>query len=173
MDPQIERLKGKSFQFTIEMVKKRLDEFLIDEIIEADDNFKETKILFKDIENKEDLRALKDFFKLNRSKLSKNVYESCIEELREIASDLKWSNSKEGIQVQNLEAWVINARKDLARFDEFKTVFIGRSIMDPTLLIISGVMDSELQEEKLKEKIKDLNPPARPEYILEKPQKNM
>lgn len=172
MNPQIERLKEKSIQFTIEMVQKRLDDFLIHEILETDTKFKEAEILFKDIESKKDVNTLKDFFKLNKSKLSKDLYESCMEEVREITSDLKWSSSKQGIVVQNLEAWVINARKDLASVDEFKTIFIGRSMIDPTLLIISGVLDSELQIEKLKEEIEHLNPPVRPEYIIEKPLTN-
>jgi hypothetical protein len=169
MNTQIERLKQKSIQFTLEMVKNRLDDFLIDEIIETDDEFKEAKILFNDIENNADLKILKGFFKLNKRKLSKELYENCIEELREITSDLKWSKTKEGIQVLNLEEWVINARTSFADFDEFKTIFIGRSMIDPTLLIISGVLGSGLQEEKLKEKIKYLSPPTQPEYIIERP----
>jgi hypothetical protein len=169
MNSQIERLKEKSIQFTLEMVKKRLDDFLIDEIIETDDKFKEIEILFKDIETHADLKILKDFFKLNKSKLSKDLYENYIEELREITSDLKWSNSKQGIQVLKLEEWVINARKAFAEVDEFKTVFIGRSMIDPTLLIISGVLNGALQEEKLKEKIEYLNPPTQPKYIIETP----
>ena len=116
---------------------------------------------------------MKDFFKLNKPKLSKELYENCIEERREITSDLKWSNSKEGIQVLNLEERVIYARNAFADFDEFKTIFIGRSMIDPTLLIISGVLDSELQEEKLKEKIKDLSPPTQPAYIIERPLTSM
>src|SRR5687768_13492144 len=120
MVTQIERLKQKSIQFTIVMVQKRLDEFLVHEILETDDNFKETEILFKDIQTKEDLKTLKEFFKTHKSKFSRTVYQSCTEELREITSDLKWSNSKEGKEVVNLEEWVLNARKFLSGFDEFK-----------------------------------------------------
>jgi hypothetical protein len=170
MNAQIERLKGKSIQFTIEMVKKRLDDFLIDEIVDTDDTFKEAKILFKDIETREDLKILKDFVKANKSKLSNDLYESCKEELKEITDDLKWSNSKEGMKVMKLEEWVINVRKHLQGFDEFKNIFIGRSLMDPVILRISGVLDSESQIEKLKEIIKHLDPPAQPEYIIEKPE---
>lgn len=169
MSAQLERLKEKSIQFTIEMVKKRLDDFLVHDITEADDKFKEAEILFKDIESKEDLKILKDFFKNNKSNLPKHLYEDCIEDLREITNDLKWSTSKQGIEVLNLEAWVINARKQLADIAEFKTIFIGRSMIDPTWLIISGILDSESQEEKLKEKINQLNPPSQPRFFIEKP----
>lgn len=170
MSDQIARLREKSIQFTIEMVKKRLDDFLIAEMVDTDDTFKEAKILFKDIETREDLKILKEFIKLSKSKLSSDLYENCVEELREITDDLKWSNSKEGMKVMKLEEWVINARKHLQNFDEFKNVFIGRSLMDPLVLRISGVLDNESQKEKLKEVIKQLNPPAQPEYIIEKPE---
>ena len=169
MNIQIERLKAKSIQFVMELVQKKLDDLLVSRIIEIDDSFKEIEILFKEIRSKEDLKSLKDFFKHNISRLPKDLYEDCSEELKEITDDLKWSKSKQGIEVLNLEEWVNNTRKHLVEFEEFKAVFIGRSLIEPTLLIVSGVLNNESHEAILKEKINQLNPPSHPNYVLEKP----
>src|SRR5688572_6813159 len=171
MDTQLERLRDKSIQFTIPLNQTRLSDFLIEEILNCNPEFSENKILFKEIDNKADLTRLRDFLKLNKSRLNKHLLDYCSEELREIASDLKWRASREGLFIMTLEEWVISARRQLIEKGDLKAIFIGWDYFDPASLVISGVIESEEQEANLKKRISQLAPPAIPKYILERPLK--
>lgn len=168
MSNQIERLKGKSIQLVMPMVKKRLSETVIEDIIAVDEKFRDAEILFQDIESKETLGALKAFLLLHKAQLGRHLYDYCAEELREMSSDLKWSRSKQGKAVLALEAWVATARQQLSASDGFESIFIGRDWNDPEVLIVSGVLNEASQQEHLKEEIRTLNPPVEPVYIIEK-----
>lgn len=170
MSNQIERLKGKSIQITMPLVTKRLSEVATDDIIAADQKFRDAEILFQDIESKEALDALKAFLLSHKSQLGKALYDDCVEELREMSSDLKWSKSKQGKAVLALENWVVNARQQLSLKDGFDSIFIGRDWNDPEVLIVSGVLNDDSQE-FLKKEIRRLNPPVEPAYIIEKPER--
>jgi len=169
MISQLERLKERSIQFTIEIIQRRLSDDLVESLIQLDEKFRDSVFLYKDIENKNDLKSLKELIYSNREKLSEELFDDCKEELKEIGEDIKWKNSKDGKRVLELEDWVLTTR-EILKANDFKNIFIGRDFIDPLVLIISGVVANEMQAKKLKEKIKELNPPAQPKYIIELPE---
>lgn len=169
MNLQIERLKQRSIQFTLQLVQKRFSEDLIIQLINEVPDLENESLLYQDINSKEDLKKLKEFVKSISSKLDKTILEDLKEELREMADDFKWSMSDQGKAVMKLEAWVISAREQLATHPGFENVFIGRDLMDPLLLIVSGVVQDDADGKRLVDLIKEWKPPVTPKYIIEHP----
>lgn len=167
MNQKLEALKELSIQFSVELVKKRLSEDVIDSLLEKNNQSRDAEILFKDVETKEDLKSLRSFLESAKAVIGSGLYSECKEELSEIRDDLKWSATTEGKQIVLLEAWVIQARSRLAENQKFKTIFIGRSFVDPLKLVVSGILENELEITWLKETIALLNPPVEPKYIIE------
>lgn len=165
---QVEKLKGKSIQFTMPLVKKRISKPVIDEVVAVDPKFRDVAILFQDIETKEALDTLKAFFQSHKAQLGRGLYDYCAEELREMSSDLKWARSKQGKAVLALEDWVVRAREHFSGKSGFEFIFIGRDWNDPTVLIVSGVLNDGAQQDALKKEIHMLKPPVEPIYMIEK-----
>ena len=163
---KFEFLKSNTILFPIELNKNRLSDFLIDDILNSNEGFNQDSILRKRIENKEDLKMLKTFLKKNRKTLGDDLYFYCLEELNEIKSDIKWSNTQEGKLIMGIDKWLLCNRRDfLNKFEDYK-IFLGRSLTNPKELIIGGRISENEVITEIKKNINSRKPPVTPFFYL-------
>jgi hypothetical protein len=76
-----------------DLLKCKLSDFIAGEILQIDISFVNEKIITKEISNKEDIVTLQSFVENNKNKFTIcGLYNYCMEELREIKADFKFSN---------------------------------------------------------------------------------
>jgi len=163
---RFEDMKSSTIQFTIEMIKLRLSDAVLEEMAKVEINLRKADILNVDIDNKERIKHLKVFLEENKKQLKGGLYDSCIEEYREIKDDYKFRTSKDGRLIIKIEEWVQKARKKAEHMD--KRVFVGRSFIDPKKLVIGGILKNEVDESEMINLFELNNPPVQPEYRFEK-----
>lgn len=167
MNNKIETLKSNTILFTgIELVKSSFPEWLVDEIFEINEKYKDEQILKEKLKSKDDLIKLKEFLDREIKHQDDALYDSCIEELREMKEDLRWSSSKDGKFILKLEDWVLDARNKIAQ-QGWDKIFIGRSIVDPKELNIGGWVRNSRESVEIKAQIDSWAPPVSPRYTFE------
>lgn len=167
MSKDVELLKSDTILFTgIELVKRTISDTLIEAILELNEEYENEPILQVKLNSKEEIRNLKEFLDRELKHQNAELYAACIEELREIKDDLKWSNSKSGKFIQKLEDWVLDTRSKVLLLG-WERIFIGRSMINPKDLHIGGVVISEKEAKDIKKQIEMWGPPAPPRYVLE------
>ncbi|MER2999237.1 hypothetical protein [Pontibacter populi] len=167
MNKEVELLKSHTILFSgIELIKQALSDWLIEEILGLNENYNDESILKVKLNSKEEIRNLKEFLDREIKHQNYELYESCIEELREIKEDFKWSNSKDGKFIQKLEDWVLNIRSKISD-KGWEKIFIGRSMIDPKELNIGGVVKNEKEADEIRMQIEMWAPPFPPRYLLE------
>ncbi len=147
-------------------MKDSLSEWLIDEIYEIDEKNKNEQILKDKLNSKDDLIKLKEFLDREIKHQDDALYDSCVEELREMKEDLRWSSSKDGKFIIKLEDWVLDARNKISKQGWYK-IFIGRSIIDPKELNIGGWVRNNRESVEIKAQIDSWVPPVSPGYMFE------
>jgi len=166
---RFEILKSTTIQFSIEeLLQNKLDDFLLDELFEIDNSFKEETILSNEINTTEDVRRLEGFLKKNKSRIRPGLYNDCMEELKKINDDIKWSASVEGKMVLQIERWIAQVRDKIASQLNGHNIFVGRSFVDPKALVVGGVIKDDLELITIKRFIEIENPPVAPIYKFEK-----
>lgn len=166
---RFEILKSTTIQFSIEeLLQNKLDDLLLDELFAIDSSFKEEAILSKAIYTKEEVKKLEGFFKENKSRIRPGLYNDCMEEVKEIKDDIKWSTSADGKIVLEIERWIAHAREKLATHSNGHNIFVGRSFVDPKALIVGGIIKNEQELAGIKQFIESENPPVTPVYKFEK-----
>jgi hypothetical protein len=161
-------LKSTTIQFSIEeLLRNKLDDFLLDEIFAIDNSFKQEAILSKEIRTKEDIKELKSFIAKNKSRLKPDLYDDCMEGLKEIKDDIKWSASIDGKIVLEIERWIAPVREKItSQFNDYN-IFVGRSFVEPKVLIVGGLIKNDLELITIKRFIEVENPPVTPIYKFE------
>jgi Sec7-like guanine-nucleotide exchange factor len=166
---RFEILKSTTIQYSLfELLHYKLSDFIVEEIYQTGNSFQNEQILTKKITSKEDLTKLQSFLELHRNELDiNNLYDTCIEEFREIKSDFKWLNSKDGKLIIKIEYWIEEIRNKLhTRFKDCK-IFVGRSLLEPKELVIGGILKNDLELKNIKKIIELENPPILPIYKFE------
>ncbi|WP_266205748.1 hypothetical protein [Pontibacter kalidii] len=166
MNKEIESIRSNTILFTVELVKKSLSDWLVDEIIEMDKEYENNPILKIELNTNQAFNQLKEFINREIKHRDSGLFESCIEELREIKDDLKWLKSEDGRFILKLEDWVHGVRSKLES-EGWNRVFVGRSLIDPKQLNIGGLVKDEIESNKIKAKIEQWAPPVPPQYYLE------
>ncbi|WP_205502631.1 hypothetical protein [Rufibacter psychrotolerans] len=166
MNDTLELVKSNTILFTIELSKKSLSEWLIDDLIDLNKEFENNPILRIELNTNQEIKQLKDFLKREVKHLDEELYDSCVEELSEIKEDLKWRKSEDGKLVLRLEDWVQSTRRKVEDAGWTK-LFVGRSIIDPKQLNIGGFVKDENELNKIKAEIEEMTPPVSPNFYLE------
>lgn len=166
MNNNPELLKSNTILFTIELVKKSLSDWLVDEIVELNEAYENDPILKIELSTNREIKQLKEFLDSEIKHQDVGLYEYCLKELREIKGDLKWLKTEDGKFILKLEDWVLNTRSKLAR-EGWDNVFVGRSLLDPKQLNIGGWVRDENASNEIKAKIAQWAPPVPPKYLLE------
>lgn len=153
------------------MNKTRISEDIIEEIKQSKIDSKKLKILNIDIDNKKNLKELKQFLDENKKLLKNGLYDYCLEEYREIKDDLKFLSTKEGKLIIEIENWVQETRTSLSTLMP-SLIFVGRSFFDPKKLVIGGLLNGN-EETRIIEFFEERNPPVKPDYQFENSNKTM
>lgn len=157
--------KASVVQFDIRgMLKFRVSDDIISEISEVSTSLGKTIVDLADVHGRDDVLKLQSFVSAYHKELGFELSDMLRSEIKEIIQDYKWINSKQGILVLQIEDWIENARKVcLGKFPHV-LCYIGRSLMDPTQLIIGGYVESELQ--RLKDFFQIQHPPVGVDFKL-------
>jgi hypothetical protein len=158
---RFEILKSTTVQFSIEeLLQNRLDDILLEELFAIDESFKEEGILSNEIKTKEDVKTLQEFFKRNKNRIRPGLYSDFMEDLKEIKDDITWSASVDGKIVLEIERWVAEVRDKVSAQLNGYNVFIGRSFVDPKVLVVGGLIKNDLELTTVKRFIEGEKPPA-------------
>lgn len=167
MKKEVELLKSNTILFTgIGLVKKSLSNWLVEEILDIDEKCEKEPIIRAKLDSKGDIKKLREFLDREIKQQDDGLYESCIEELKEIKDDLNWESSKDGKFIQKLEEWVLATRTNASLLG-WESIFIGRSIINPKGLNIGGLVRNEKEAEEIKKQIDLWAPPVPPRYLLQ------
>lgn len=164
---KLEILKSNMVLYSATLDTLKLSEFLIDEIAELSDCFKNNTILSKEIKDKEDLKSLKLYIAKNKESLKHGLYEYCLEEIKVINNDLNFRNSQDGKLIIEIEDWVLEMRRVHTIVIEKLELFVTRSLTEPTKLLIGGIVKNEIVLNKVVDFFEKQSPPVRPNYKLE------
>jgi len=166
---KFEILKSQTIQFSLfDLLHFRLSNYIVERICQIDNTFQNNQIIKKGIVSVDDINELQVFFENKRNALEfYNLYDACIEELREIKSDIKWVNSNDGKLIIKIEHWVESARKKISEHFYGYKIFVGRSLLNPKELIIGGMLKNELEIEIIKKELMKETPPVLPIYKFE------
>ncbi|GAA4299306.1 hypothetical protein [Nibribacter koreensis] len=166
MSDKLELLKSNTVLFTIELTKKSLSDWVVEDIIALNQDFEDIPLLDAELNSNQDIKRIKDFLKNEIKPLDEAVYEACLEELKEIKEDLTWQTSEDGALVLKLEDWVQDSRTHLER-KGWSHVLVGRSLLNPTQLNIINTMQNLPEASSIKVEIEKLKPPVKPHYFLD------
>ncbi len=92
-----------------------------------------------------------------------NLYEDLIDELNEIRDDLRWSNSKSGLYVIELNKWVESFYDDLNDLIQSSRLVVGGHA-EKKVVLITGRKSSQKELNDLVEFLESKRPPF-PIYI--------
>jgi len=162
---KFEILKSNTIQYTIEMNKLRLSDVVLEDMLKTGIDINNIEILNVDIENKEQLKELKEFLDCNKKFLKDGLYDYCLEEYREIKDDLKFRNTKDGQLIIGIENWILAQREILSQLKPSE-IFIGRSFIDPKKIVIGGLLNGQ-DEGTIIGYYEERNPPVKPDYQFE------
>ena len=162
---KFEILKSNTIQYIIEMNKMRLSEVVLEDIAKTEINVDNVEILNVDVNSKESLKELKQFLENNKRIFNNGLYDSCLEEYREIKDDLRFRKTKDGILIIETENWVQLHRESLSQLKPSE-IFMGRSFIDPKKLIIGGLLNGQ-EKRKVIDFFEGKNPPVEPDYQFE------
>ncbi len=166
---KFEIMKSQTIQFSLfDLLHYKFSNYIVEEIYQIDISFQNEQIIKKVITSKDDIMEMQMFLEQNRNRFeTNNLYSACIEEFREIKSDFKWLNSKDGKLIIQIEHWVEFIREKLLEHLNDCKIFVGRSLLNPKELIIGGIMRNELEIENIKNFIELESPPVSPIYKFE------
>lgn len=166
---RFEILMSQTIQFSLfNLLHISFSNYIVERINQIDISFQNKELIKKVITSKNDIIELKIFLEKNHNMLEiNNLYNEFIEEFNEIKSDFKWLNSRDGKLIIKIEHWVEAERKKLLEnFNDCK-IFVGRSILNPKQLIIGGILQNELEIEKIKNFVSLRKPPVPVTYKFE------
>jgi hypothetical protein len=113
------------------------------------------------VKSKNDIKRLKDLIELNKLIIGTDVYQTCQEELKELADDYNWIHSETGKKVLDNERWITTARETIK---DQQYIYIGKSWIDPTKIIVGGICSDNEEKQELEVFFKELNPPINLEF---------
>ena len=112
------------------------------------------------VNNKDDIRKLKNFLKDNKDNLGSLLYDDLKSEINEIKDDFNWVRSKDGQIILEIEDWIGNARLHLSNEYPDALIYIGRGFVNPKELIIGGVVYDEDMQKFFENYFNNQNPPV-------------
>ena len=144
---QLNRFKierENTIQFPLrKMLKDSISEYILSDIQNANAKLWKELSLISKVSNKDDIKRLKHFVKNNKSNLPSMLYEELKSAVKEIAEDFDWVRSKDGQTILEIEDWIEKARLRLREEYPDALIYIGRGWVNPTELIIGGVIDDD------------------------------
>lgn len=85
-----------------------------------------------------------------------DIYEDCIDELKEISEDVNWINGKHGRKIIELEDKITQIREYLKNTFPGLLLYVGRSFVNPLLTVVGGFVESEAQISTISKTIKSI-----------------
>ncbi|MEP0262430.1 hypothetical protein [Dokdonia sp.] len=112
----------------------------------------------KDIKNESDFEELERNVKQLKKSISKELFNTVLEELTEIKEDLIWIGSKRGKYIAEINDWAQNFYSEFRLHIEFEDILMGGH-SERMVLFLTGKIKGKDAFEKLLQYMESKNPP--------------
>lgn len=153
--------RENTIQFLLKnLLKDSISEWLLADIQDRNMKLWKELSLISKVNCKDDIRRLKSFLRDNKSNLGSTLYDDLKSEINEIKEDFDWVRSKDGQIIMEIEDWIENARLRLSKEYPDALIYIGRGWVNPTELIIGGVVNDDDTPKFFENYFNNQNPPV-------------
>ena len=128
--------------------KSKISDFLLDEI-ESELKGKQLgfEIFTKEVESKQDFEELDKSLEDLKQVISKDLFAKVEEEVKEISQDLKWTSTKRGKYVMEVNNWIQSFYSEFRKNPDFENVFIGGHSKRLVIFLTGKIKNQELNEQ--------------------------
>ena len=146
--------------FVKESLKDSISEALLSDIQDKNVNLWKELWRISKVTDKDDIKRLKSFLKDNKDNLGPTLYDELKSEINEIKDDFNWRRSKEGQDILEIDDWRKEAMLRLSEEYPNALIYIGRSWINPTELIVGGVVNDDDEQKFFENYFNSQNPPV-------------
>jgi len=153
---QFEVEKSCSIQYPLsDLLRLSFNRDILVDIGKIDESIAEQIRAFFPCKKQSDVKAVKILIEKHRNLLT-DIYNDCLDELKEISEDVSWINSKQGRKIIDLENKIAQIREYLKNTFPGLLLYIGRSFVDPLLTVVGGFVENETQISTISKTIKSI-----------------
>lgn len=144
----------------LELLTKKISDVIIEDIYKKNRRLGDAISNISIVNTKDDICKLNRYLSQNKESLGIELYTELYSEIKEISNDYKWSKSKDGRIILSIEEWLEKVRTIFKQDFHYDFIYMGRSFIDPKILIIGGFVDSEQMKKDFIDYFQSLNPPV-------------
>lgn len=153
---QFEAEKSCTIQYPLsDLLRLSFNRDILVDIEKIDESIAEQISAFFPCKKQSDVKTVKELIEKHR-KLLTDIYNDCLDELKEISEDVSWINSKHGRKIIDIETKIVQIREYLKNTFPKLLLYIGRSFVNPLLIVVGGFVENETQISTISKTIKSI-----------------